>query len=113
MKLQFSAFLVTLLLIGCGKYDVAKGTPTCIKSKIKSFDKEIDCDNGMAVSKYNFQGEEVYVFDPGTCGADMTSEVVNEDCETLGYLGGISGNSTINNESFSNAVFVDYVWIKE
>lgn len=113
MKVSYLFLFAFILLLSCSKYDIAKGTPGCIKSKIKSFDKDIDCDNGMAVSKYKFQGEDVFVFDPGTCGADMTSEVVNNNCETQGYLGGISGNSTIKGESFSNAVFVDYVWVKE
>lgn len=52
----------------------------------------------------------VYVYDPGTCGADQTSEVTNTKCETLGYLGGITGNNKINGEDFSSATFKKTVW---
>lgn len=104
--------LATTSLVSCSKYDIEKDTPSCIKSKIKQFDKEIECDNGVKVSKYTFQGTNVYVFNPGTCGADMTSEVVNSSCESQGHLGGFAGNVIINGETFNNAVFVGDVWIK-
>jgi hypothetical protein len=40
----------------------------------------------------------------------MTAEVINTDCNTIGYLGGITGNTKINKENFSNAVFNRIVW---
>ena len=50
------------------------------------------------------------MFDPGTCGADMTSEVIDEDCNSLGYLGGIAGNVQISGTNFSEAVFIKVIW---
>mgnify|MGYP000076591706 CR=1 FL=1 len=59
---------------------------------------------------YDFLGEKVYVFDPGTCGADMTSEVIDEDCNSLGFLGGIAGNVEINGANFSEAIARKIIW---
>lgn len=96
----------------CSKHKIAKGTPECVEDKIEVFDQQIDCDQNVNVKEYSFQGEMVYVFDPGTCGADMTSEVIDSDCKTLGYLGGIAGNTEINGEDFSNANYKKTVWEK-
>ena len=52
----------------------------------------------------------VYVFDLGTCGADMTSEVLDENCNTLGFLGGIAGNTKINGDDFGNAKYKSTIW---
>jgi hypothetical protein len=42
----------------------------------------------------------------------MTSSVIDSDCNTLGYLGGLMGNKTINGENFRNADFKETVWEK-
>jgi len=99
-------------LFGCNEIDIQPGTPICIENRIVSFSKTSVCDNAT-VTEYIFQGKTVYVFSPGnTCGADLASEVVDSDCLSLGYLGGLSGNTTINGEKFSNAMFVRTVWRK-
>lgn len=109
---------ITLILpllfscVCCGKYKIAKGTPECVENKIEVFDEQIDCDENVNVKEYTFQGGTVYVFDPGTCGADMTSEVIDSECKTLGYLGGIAGNTEINGEDFSKADYKKTVWEK-
>lgn len=102
-------FVSTLILASCNK--PKDGTPECVKERITAFDNDSNCDD-IKVDKYTFQGGDVYVFEPGTCGNDMTSEVMDEVCTTLGHLGGIAGNQDINGEDFSNAVFVENVWKK-
>ncbi len=108
------SIIVVLLGLGigltaCDKDNVPEGTPECIENKIQEF-KEIACTDGK-VDEYTFQGITVYVLDPGIkCGADLTSEVVDSECETLGYLGGIAGNHIIKEENFDNAVFVQNIW---
>jgi hypothetical protein len=106
--------ILLLLFIGwvlgsCSKDGIARNTPSCVEEKIKSFEKEA-CESNADVKKYEFQDKTVYVFNPGTCGNDMTSEVVNESCGTLGFLGGISGNYTINGEEFTSAKFKKTIW---
>ena len=103
-------FLFSFVLItSCAKSEIANNTPDCIIDDIKEFEKTC-CEEGANVKEYRFQGELVYVFDPGTCGADMTSEVKDEECNSLGHLGGISGNTTINGEDFSSADFKRLIW---
>jgi len=101
-----------ITLTSCSKPDIKKGTPACIKNKISTFDSEQSCTAGVNVTEYTFQNKTVYVFNPGTCGADMASEVIDSDCNTLGYLGGISGNTIINDEDFSNANYIGITWEK-
>jgi hypothetical protein len=50
------------------------------------------------------------VFDPGTCGADMAAEVIDSECNSLGNLGGIAGNTEINGANFSNAILESTIW---
>lgn len=114
MKIHLISFYflsILLLSFSCNKEDIAKGTPKCIENSIIDF-KSNCCDKGANVKEYSYQGEEVYVFAPGTCGADMTSEVKDAECVTLGYLGGISGNSTINGDDFSSATYIKMTWEK-
>ena len=105
-------FLIsTTTAMGCYKNGIEKDTPQCVAKKIIDFSKE-SCDEGANVKQYTFQGISVFVFDHGTCGADFTSEVIDSDCNRLGYLGGIIGNTKINGEDFSNAVFIKTTWKK-
>ena len=92
MKQQILLILIltVLSLTSWQKLDIEEGTPRCIENLIKDFEKEQSCDKGVNVKKITFQGKTVYVFDPGTCGADITSEVIDVNCNSIGFLGGIS-----------------------
>jgi hypothetical protein len=53
----------------------------------------------------------VYVFDPGTCGADMLAPVYDSECNLIGALSGLMGNILINNIRFDlNAKFQKTIW---
>jgi hypothetical protein len=102
--------LIAVAVTGCDNID--NGTPECIVKEIKKFSREHGCDD-RSVAEYEFQGKTVYVFSPGTCGADMTSNVFNSGCTLLGTLGGITGNGEINGQNFyTNAVFIHTTWAK-
>jgi len=108
-KIYIVIILSLVALVACDKENF--GLSDCLDYKIKEFKNgEYACDNGANVKEYQFKGEKVYVFDPGLCGADMTSEVIDEDCNFLGYLGGIIGNTTIDGTNFSEAVFIKVIW---
>jgi len=111
MKKLSIVLLFASAIISCNKLDIAKGTPKCVENKIKDFNKSSTC-NDAEVNEYTFQGNTVYTFEPGTCGADMTTEVISSDCNSLGYLGGISGNTKINGTEFSTATFIKTTWKK-
>ena len=83
---------------------------TCIDQVIQEFKREAICDSGSKVKQYIFQDETVYVLKEGFCGADFQDEVLDKDCNTIGYLGGISGNFEINGENFNTAQFVTTLW---
>ena len=108
MKLIIGLLACSLALMSCS--DIDPDAPDCIKHSIRGFRSTTACDEGANVKEYLFQNQLVYVFDPGTCGADMTSEVMDEGCETLGYLGGIAGNTIIKGDSFSGADYQRTIW---
>ena len=99
------------ILSSCTRFEIEKDTPDCIKDKIVDFSKEQTCTD-IKVDEYTFQGISVFVFESGTCGADMQSEVLDSECNNLGALGGITGNWEVNGESFEDAVFIKTVWEK-
>jgi hypothetical protein len=95
------------LFASCNKQHHTKPQPdgkcgnTCILEKTQSFEyNSLTCDTGASIKQYSFQGQNVYVFDYGYCLADGTAAVLNEHCDTLGFLGGIAGNGIINNVNF-------------
>jgi len=108
-KVVFFTILFTLLIPCCEKnnYDA----PGCIEDKINEFIKTAICDSGASVSLYTFNGKNVYLFSDGNCGADLGASVYSEDCNSLGFLGGISGNTLIQGVKFyDKADFVKWIW---
>ncbi|MFH0866391.1 MAG: hypothetical protein V1904_09350 [Bacteroidota bacterium] len=110
-KLLFLTAITVMTFTACNKLDIEKGTSACIENKIKDFSKNAVCKDPK-VEEYLFQNKNVYVFYQGSCGADMTSDVYDSDCNSMGSLGGIAGNKLINGEEFSNAVFIKTTWEK-
>lgn len=112
MKNLITSLLIAVLLFpSCKKLDIADGTPHCIKSKIRSFEKSAFCADAH-VDQYEFQSETVYVFSDGSCGADMAAAVLDSKCNSKGQLGGFVGNTKINGQEFSSAKFIKTVWKK-
>jgi len=108
MKHLFLLLIVSFTIFSsCEKKQL--DTPECIKSLISTYSF---CENdGGSVSQYSFQNQIVYVFDPGSCGADMASSVFNENCQSIGTLGGIAGNNIVNNEIFfGHAKLIKTIW---
>jgi hypothetical protein len=101
----FFVFSLILMAFQCNKHT----NYPCINSKISAFQNQC-CDQGARVDEFTFQQEQVFVFNLGTCGADLPAYVLTSDCDTLGFLGGIAGNTTINGEDFSNAEPTGTVW---
>ena len=110
-KLSPVILLSILVFTSCTRFEIEADTPKCVKDKIVDFNKDQTCSD-IKVDEYTFQGISVYVFDSGTCGADMQSSVIDTDCNNLGALGGLAGNIEINGESFESAVFVKTIWEK-
>lgn len=112
MKNIIASFLIAILfLASCKKFDIAEGTPPCIKQKIRDYEKTADCSDAH-VDEYEFQSETVYVFSSGSCGADMAAAVYDNKCNHKGQLGGYVGNTKIDGLEFSSATFIKTVWKK-
>jgi hypothetical protein len=114
-KSLFAATLLYILLSGssCTKSSrlLSSKYPACLNTELQNFLKSGgSCPSGNTVKLYEFQQKKVYVIAPGSCGADMSSKVLNEDCVELGNLGGFTGNTKINNEDFSNAVYKETIY---
>ncbi len=107
--IKYLLLTIILLLTACEKID--KDCPDCFLKKTREFINSQTCDTGASVSEWLFQGEQVYMFADGTCGADFGAAVLNQNCESLGNLGGISGALTINGSNFyQNATKIKTIW---
>jgi hypothetical protein len=111
---MFSRFtisiLIALFLWSCEDTGPVNNVSKCINSIIEADPPDCGDESNTTVDEYYFQNELVYVFDYSFCCCDYSSPVLNAECETLGYLGGFEGNSIINGEDFSHAVFQRTVW---
>ncbi len=109
MKKLFSFTILCLsLLTNCEKINI--DSSECIEERVKKFARSASCETA-SVALYTFKGENVYVFSDGNCGADMGASVYTENCEYLGFLGGIAGNMIIDGEKFHEvSQFVKTVW---
>lgn len=108
--------LGTLGFAGCKKDEISlESGPTCISEKAQQFAQGNGCKTstltiGASVKEYRFQDRLVYVFDPGNCGADEASQVLDASCKTIGFLGGFGGNITVNGDSFEKAELKRTIW---
>lgn len=99
MKLTYLCGLLTLIAFSCGKPPQVVEAP-CMTEKIEAFSSSVTCTSGASVIEYEFKGDWVYVFDHGNCIADHTQTVLNYDCDTIGYLGGLAGSTEIDGKNF-------------
>lgn len=108
--------LTSSLLSACEEFAIAKNTPACIRTQTEEFArgasscKTNDRTTGASVKEYRFQNQMVYVLDMGNCIVDGSAEVIGENCQRLGFLGGFAGSTTINGESFSKAEYKRTIW---
>lgn len=109
MKLIILFVVGVYIFMGCQKDNTHQGVPGCINAEIDTF-KNHSCANGANVKQYTFIGKTVFVFDPGGCGADLSADVEDEACMSLGYLGGFNGNTKIQGVEFSTAVYIRTIW---
>lgn len=85
------------------------GISSCLQKSIAEWQAQGHCKHPF-VEEYSFQDRKVFVLRHGTCGADMTDDVLDENCRLLGRLGGITGNTKINGEDFSAALGGKVIW---
>ena len=109
MKTIALLFAASMLLHGCS--DIADEVPDCIIEVIEQ-EKVGGCADGM--DEYLFEGQIVYIFTQSepVC-TDFGSQVYNEQCFELCFIGGIAGITHCNDvHFFQNAEFQRTVWSK-
>jgi len=112
-KYPLALFMVALILsfYSCKKEEEdTPAVPACMESAIVQFDLTKACRYSAKVERYTFQRKTVFALAPGTCIADQTTDIIDIDCNTIGSLGGIAGNTIINGEEFSNAILIETLW---
>ena len=102
MKAYISILSIIIFSISaCDKVELKEEVPGCMEKKINDYkSRNHPCSSGKSVYRYKLQGEYVYVFNPGNCGADMMSDVLDEACNSICGLGGIAGNIICNGDDF-------------
>ena len=99
--------LLLLIFLSCNQHN---DIDSCIEERIADFGSEI-CPENATVKKYLFQGKTTYAIHPGNCGADLSDEILDEDCNLLGYIGGIAGTTEINGaDYYANATLEATIW---
>ncbi len=96
--LLFMAAGLAVFAFSCRKIKLCDDISPCMKKVLRQ--ESLLCKDA-SVDIYLFQGERVFVVNPGTCGNDLTSSVYDEQCNFLCYLGGFAGIDTCLNVSFS------------
>jgi hypothetical protein len=116
MKLSFAALIMLLAISSCDKdrdYCKKDLPSACLSEKVEAYiaeSKTLPCD-GYRVSEYMFEGNAVYLFAYPNCIADGAAPILNAQCDTICWLGGIGGNSYCNGLRFdSAAVFVKNIY---
>lgn len=106
--------LLTIIIAGCKKSDtVIIDIPNCVKDKIDYYNNSPNSYINK-VDEFLFQGKLVYVFSQdGTKISDAGAIIINNDCSSLCFLGGIAGISTCNGDNFSQkAILQRVIWKK-
>ena len=108
MKTLLRILSLTLLTWSCGSR--IQRVPECLTTSLEGFQSWC-CASTAHVDEYQFQGKLVYLFDPGTCGADMPTYVLDTQCDTLGFLGGFAGFTEIQGLDFAaHSSFQGTIW---
>jgi hypothetical protein len=94
MKIKIVIGLIIIVFFNsCERLNLKEDVPDCIKDKVKEFSKSDKiCEQGASVYRYIFQGEYVYLFEPGNCRSEPIAQVFDEKCNFLCDLGGFMGN---------------------
>ena len=113
-KVFILCILIPINILGCEKLGLKIDVPNCIENKIKEFkDSPLACDSRAKVLRYYFLDSQVYVFEPGDCGADLPTDVYDSNCNIICTLGGYAGNTICQGVNFEeNATNKILVWGK-
>ena len=111
MKAILKSLIVMLVLMSCEGLDLPGDLPSCIEDQIKAEvrNSQVREPNKASVEAYLYQGEKVYIFDPGSGYADWLFTAYNTKCEVICQFGGFAGMNTCPDFT-ENAEYLGLVW---
>lgn len=110
MKYIAALGLAVLLLAGCSTQPPTN-TPECIKPSLDAYQAQASCGKKATLELWKFQGDYVYLLNLLPCVADGAIDVIDKNCDQLGFLGGLPGNRMVNGEDFfKNATKLKVLW---
>lgn len=98
---------LVLMSFQCEDNDDNITFPECLQERIDSALNQDPTTPRGTIEKYMFNSEEVYLLSFQNGIADGMAMVVNENCEEICVIGGISG---LICEGFEDAEFIETVW---
>lgn len=103
-------FIALLLFsMGCQKDFEFEDLPLCIQNELE-LSNYIYCPDAN-ILRYEFQGEQVYIFNFSSCIADGDTRVMDETCNEVCTFGGLAGATLCNGEDFyETAINETVVW---
>ena len=86
----------------------SEGEPPCIAERIDNFkNNQSDC-REATIAKYEFMGSEVYTFTDGQCISDDGTNIIDSECNSVCFLGGIAGFTLCQDKDFyQEAIFIE------
>ena len=111
MKKLSLILIVSIFAFSCENLDLPSELPNCIEDQIKSevYQGPKREPNKAHVDAYFYNGEKVYIFDPGSGYADWLFTAYNQDCEVICEFGGISSLNTCT-EFDNNSEYLGVIW---
>lgn len=104
--------ILCITFLGFILMSCSDGIPDCVDTLLDDF-KTTACVGGD-LTKWDFNGREVYCFFPGTCISDAQAEIYDEDCNPVCTLFGIAGITECEGIEWNdNAVFLELVYVHQ
>lgn len=87
------SFTLCLFLFSCGSDDDDQllTIPFCIDQEITNFENQA-CFGSGDLTKWNFDGEDVFCFNEGTCIPNSQAFIYDASCNLICVLGGVQEN---------------------
>ncbi len=104
-----SLLLMASLFVACDKLDLPKGTPACIKEKIKAVDGKDIVATPTSVTRWEVDGKTYYYLASACC--DQFNDLVDENCNYIcAPDGGLTGQGDGNCPVWVGEIKTELIW---
>ena len=100
--------ILVVLFFSCGDEEF---TPICIQVRNSTFQNTAEGCVGAKIEVYEFQGNTLHAYTDGMCIADGGTQLIDEACEDVCFIGGIAGlTDCLGVPFFANATLIETIW---